>query len=75
MHAPEGLDIWDTNNQDALGIRTELESMVRRIRRDETEGVVLPHGFELELLSSGGTRQFDTNAIINRYDTRIARRY
>ena len=72
MHAPEGLDIWDPNNQDALGIRTELESMVRRIRRDETEGVVLPHGFELELLSSGGTRQFDTNAIINRYDTRIA---
>ena len=36
------------------------------------EGVVLPAGYELELLSSGGTRQFDTNAIINRYDTRIA---
>lgn len=34
--------------------------------------LVLPHGYELELLSSGGTRQFDTNAIINRYDTRIA---
>ena len=72
MHAPEGLDIWDPDNQDALGIRTELESMVRRIRRDEMEGVVLPHGFELELLSSGGSRQFDTNAVINRYDTRIA---
>ena len=72
MHAPEGLDIWDPDNQDALRIRTELESMVRRIRRDEMEGVVLPHGFELELLSSGGTRQFDTNAVINRYDTRIA---
>ena len=53
-------------------VRTELETMVRNIRRDELEGVVLPHGFELELLSSGGTRQFDTNAIINRYDTRIA---
>lgn len=26
----------------------------------------------MELLSSGGTRQFDTNAIVNRYDTRIA---
>ena len=24
------------------------------------EGVVLPAGYELELLSSGGTRQFDT---------------
>ena len=45
---------------------------MRNIRRDENEGVVLPSGFELELLSTGGTRQFDTNAIINRYDTRIA---
>ena len=32
----------------------------------------MPQGYELELLSSGGTRQFDTNSIINRYDTRIA---
>lgn len=31
-----------------------------------------PHGYELKLLSSAGTRQFDTNTIINRYDTRIA---
>ncbi len=36
------------------------------------EGIVLPDGYKLDLLSSGGTRQFDTNAIINRYDTRIA---
>ena len=36
------------------------------------EGVVLPYGFELELLSSGGSRQFDTNVTIDRYDTRIA---
>ncbi len=36
------------------------------------EGVVLPYGYELELLSSGGSRQFDTNDIIDRYDTRIA---
>lgn len=72
MYAPENLDIWDPNNPDSIRIRTELESMVRRIRRDEMEGVVLPAGYKLELLSSGGTRQFDTNAVINRYDTRIA---
>lgn len=72
LHAPENLDIWDPNNADALKIRTDLENMVRRIRRDEMEGVVLPYGYELELLSSGGSRQFDTNAVINRYDTRIA---
>lgn len=29
-------------------------------------------GFEFELVSTGGARQFDTNAIINRYDTKIA---
>lgn len=46
--------------------------MVKNIRRDEYEGLVLPHGFEFELVSTGGTRQFDTNAIINRYDTKIA---
>lgn len=72
IHAPEGLDIWDENIPANVQTRSGLEAMVRRIRRDEMEGVVLPHGYELELLSSGGSRQFDTNAIINRYDTRIA---
>lgn len=72
MHAPEGLDIWDENNADAVRIRVGMENMIKGIRRDTVDGVVLPFGYELELLSSGGTRQFDTNAIINRYDTRIA---
>lgn len=72
LYAPEGLDIWDDNMPDNIKIRTSLESMVRNIRRDEMEGSVLPFGYKLELLSTGGTRQFDTNAIINRYDTRIA---
>lgn len=43
--------------------------MVRGVRRDEREGLVLPGGFKMELLSTGGSRQFDTNAIIDRYDT------
>ena len=49
-----------------------LTKMVKSIRRDEYEGLVLPHGFEFELVSTGGARQFDTNSIINRYDTKIA---
>lgn len=72
IYGPEGLDLWDDTietNQKALA---GLEAMVKNIRRDEMEGCVLPNGYKLELLSSGGTRQFDTNAIINRYDTRIA---
>ncbi len=72
LYTPDGLDIWDEDNPETVKIRAGLESMVRNIRRDEMEGVVLPSGYKLELLSSGGTRQFDTNTTINRYDTRIA---
>ncbi|MBF0560709.1 MAG: hypothetical protein HQL37_01585 [Alphaproteobacteria bacterium] len=51
------------------------KAMVRNIRRDEQEGVVLPSDrdeqghlqYELSLLSTGGTRQFDTSAIVTRY--------
>lgn len=71
MYAPEGMDIWN-DDDDTKKILVRLEEMVRGVRRDEMEGLVLPHGFEMKLLSSGGTRQFDTNAIIDRYDTRIA---
>ncbi len=71
LYGPEGLDIWNDDTE-TVKIRTSLEEIVRNIRRDEMEGIVLPYGFKLELLSSGGSRQFDTNGIINRYDTRIA---
>lgn len=71
MYAPEGMDIWN-DDDDTKKLLVRLEGMVRGVRRDEMEGLVLPHGFEMKLLSSGGTRQFDTNAIIDRYDTRIA---
>ena len=70
--APEGIDIWDETDDHAVKIYSALLDMVRSIRRDERDGAVLPFGYKLELLSSGGNRQFDTNAIINRYDTRIA---
>jgi hypothetical protein len=72
IYGPEGVDLWDDTLEENKRNRAGLEAMVRNIRRDEMEGVVLPYGYELKLLSSGGTRQFDTNAIINRYDTRIA---
>ncbi len=46
--------------------------VVQRIKRNEQEGVVLPFGWEFELLGSPGKRQFDLNAVIQRYDSRIA---
>lgn len=72
MNTPEGMDIWNTDDKDMLDTYLRLTEMVKGIRRDEWEGLVLPYGFDFKLVSSSGTRQFDTNAIINRYDTRIA---
>lgn len=72
IYAPQELDIWNSDDEYSASVLDGLQMMVRNIRRDAMEGIVLPEGYKLELLSSGGTRQFDTNAIINRYDTRIA---
>lgn len=47
-------------------------NIVTNIRRDSQEGIVLPFGWELQLLSTGGRRNFDTSQIIDRYDSRIA---
>lgn len=75
LYAPEDMDIWsDEPEMQAALARAEL--IVSSIRRDAREGLVLPggkeNGWRLELLASGSRRQFDTNAIIDRYDKRIA---
>lgn len=58
-----------------------IKEIVRNIRRDEQEGLVFPLAYDpetgnlaydIKLMSTGGRRQFDTNQIITRYDTRIA---
>ena len=72
MTAPEGLNIWDSDDQDMVRIREGMEAMVRNVRIDETAGIVKPFGYEFELLNSGGSKSFDTNAIIGRYNTAIA---
>ncbi len=59
------------------------KDLVVNIRNDEQTGVVIPkpkmgntvnpgEGMLLELLSSGGSREFDTSKIIERYDKRKA---
>lgn len=70
--APEDWNIWNSEDPVMAQAFQRAETIVRNIRRDATEGIVIPNAWELKLLTSGGTRQFDTNAIINRYDTRIA---
>lgn len=69
---PENFDIWNAEDQEMATALARAEAIVRNIRRDATEGIVKPFGWTLELLSSGGRRQFDTSAIVERYDTRIA---
>lgn len=69
---PEDIDLWNDADEEAMKLRTRAENLVTNIRRDQSEGVVLPSGWDLKLLNTGSRRQFDTNAIINRYDQRIA---
>jgi len=69
MTPPESFDLYsDANSQ----IRQAAEEVVSTIRRDEDEGIVKPAGWELELLTTGGSRQLDTNEIIKRYRQDIA---
>jgi hypothetical protein len=72
LTAPEGMNIWDEDDPDMAAVRVAADKIVQSIRRDSLEGLSMPAGWKLELLSTGGRRQFDTNAIIERYDTRIA---
>jgi len=78
---PELLSPNATDEQKA--VLKSIKELVTKLRRDEMEGVVFPAedlpdgkktGYKLTLLSAGGNsrRNFDTNAIITRYDQRIA---
>jgi hypothetical protein len=79
IYAPQE---WFSANADE-GLKASLvavQNMVTQIKRNEAEGVVLPYITDesnnkllsLELLSSGGSRNFDTSAIIDRYNKMIA---
>ena len=63
-----------------VAARNAIQSLIRGIKRNENEGVLFPLAYDangretykLTLLSSGGSRQFNTDAIVARYDQRIA---
>lgn len=75
---PEYLTEDADDNKKALV--ENMKKLLRNIRRDEQEGILVPlmydeNGnklFELELMTTGGRRQFDTKGIIQYYDSRIA---
>lgn len=72
LTTPEGVDLWGGSDERTVQIRVAAENIVKNVRRDQNEGLILPFGWEFKLASTGGSRQFDTSAIINRYDQRIA---
>jgi hypothetical protein len=72
LQPPENQDIWNANDPQMTQLRTEAETVIRNVRRDEQEGVLLPFGWELTLLSTGGRRNFDTSQIIDRYNNNMA---
>lgn len=65
-------DVWNPNDSKAIALLSQLKQIVRSVRRDEQEGMVLPWWAKFQLVSTGSRRAFDTNAIITRYDQRIA---
>jgi len=74
------LEVFEQKTDKATEAYNDFMDVISNIRRDEAEGILLPAVFdangnrlyEFKLLSSSGTRQFDTSRIINRYDTRTA---
>lgn len=75
VYLGDGCTQTGTNSDLALA-----KKLVRDVRRDEMEGVVIPkpklgadgRGMLFELLTSGGRRNFDVGAVISRYEKRIA---
>ena len=69
-----------TATPDEQAVLTAIKEIVTSIKRNENEGIIFPmvydedghQLFSLSLLSSGGTRQFDTDKVISRLDQRIA---
>lgn len=68
---------------DKAAIADYCKALVTGVRNDEQGGIVTPSDvyegtqvpmFKFELVSTGGTRQFDTSKIIQRYDQRILMR-
>ena len=72
LQPPEGVNIWDESDPDMARALAYAEKLVRNIRRDEKEGIVLPYGWTFSLVSGGSRRQFEIGSIIERIDNRMA---
>ena len=73
-------ELLDAKNPMMRGKLDAIKKIVTNVRVDAQAGLVLPLSYDeggrkrydFELMSSGGSRAFDTDKIIQRYDQRIA---
>jgi hypothetical protein len=72
LKAPQDMDLWNEDDERMVALRARAEELVSSVRRDSEEGILLPYGWELTLLSSGSSRQINIGETIDRYDNRIA---
>jgi hypothetical protein len=72
LQAPDQLDLWNDDDPQMVKLRAQAEALVSSVRRDSNEGVLLPFGWDLRLLSSPSSRQIDIGGTVDRYDNRIA---
>lgn len=70
--APDGANVWNNQDPEMVQLKAVCDRLIKNIRCDSMEGITILAGWKLELLTSGSRRNFDTGAIIDRYDTRIA---
>jgi hypothetical protein len=67
---PPNVDLYSAENADLYNTVREL---VTTIHRDEDEGIVYPSAeWDIGLMSAAGSRQFDLDKVIRRYEQRIA---
>jgi len=72
--------LMNTASPGQKAVLQAITDIVQNVKRNEQEGIVFPAAyddngnriFDLTLLSASGARQFDTGAVIQRYDQRIA---
>jgi len=69
LQPPPGIDLWSEAQTEN---RQRAERLIRNIRNDEQAGVLIPPGWELELLASAGGKGINVDNVIHRYDQRIA---
>ncbi|MEG2001234.1 MAG: hypothetical protein RR053_07575, partial [Evtepia sp.] len=72
LQPPDGIDLWDPDDPEMVRNLVNATKIVRNVRRDALEGLVIPPGWTFTLLNGGSRRQFEIGSIVERYDSRIA---